>query len=592
VQTQTSIAGDLSAAGILEAVERICLDPAFARATRLCRFLRHAVTRTLAGEPDSLKESLLGREVFDRGPEFDPKADPIVRIDARRLRRKLAEYYEGGGAGDAIRVSFHTGAYVPTFQRSSGAVQTASSELVLAVLPFRNLSMSVETEFFSEGLSEALLNAAAREPNTRVIARNSSFQWGEAGLDPATLRAKFAVQKIIKGSVQTHESECRIVVQLIDTRDSAVGWSREFRGDFGRWFDLQEEVCGETLQALRGRSAERRRVVQGSGDRTAYQLFLRGRHEMAKGNPERYGEVLRLFGEAVQRDPGLAPAWAGLAHVYAVLGLTLGHSPAETTSKAREYAGKALALNPDEPEARVTLGLLQLFLNFDFSGALQTFTHVLEIHGEHIGARTNRALYCLAAQGDLEEAEAEVRGILEVDPLNMPAHVALGQVLYFQRRFDEALEAFESVGEFFPEFAVARFYAMLVLLAKRDWVRALEAFEVQASLIPYPCIHEWAGAIRAFAGGDRASALRIIDRMEPEASRDPRAASVFVDACVRVGESDRAIAGLERMLQTRHFRLLHLRVDPAYDSLRGDSRFETLVRKAMAGYGDPAEASV
>ncbi len=576
-------------------MERISQDPAFARAERLRRFLRHAVARTLAGEADSLKESLLGREVFDRGASFDPKADPIVRIDARRLRRKLAEYYAGPGSGEAVRILFHAGTYVPTFQRSfegrePGSPSDWTSELVVAVMPFRNLSLSVETEFFSEGLSEALLNAAAREPNFRVIARNSAFQWAEEMLDPAILRSRYAVRRIVTGSVQTHESECKIVARLIDTRDAAVCWSREFRGDFGGWFDLQEAVCRETLHALRGRPAvlreklpARLRVSAAGRDRTAYQLFLRGRHEMAKGNPERYGEVVRLLGEAVERDPDLAPAWAGLAHVHVVLGLTLGRSPLEMTRKAREYAGRALALNPDEPDARVTAGLLQLFGDFDFTGALQAFTQVLDVHGEHVGARINRALYCLAARGDLEEAEGEVQGILEIDPLNMQAHVALGQILYFEHRFDEAVESFESVGKFSPEFAVARFYAMLALLAKRDWIRALEAFDLQASLIPYPCIHEWAEAIRAFAGGDRALALGIVDRMEAESLDDPRAASVFVDACARIGDVDRAIAGLERMFDTRHFRLLHIRVDPTYDSLHGDSRFEKLARKVMAG---------
>ncbi|HWE53687.1 MAG TPA: hypothetical protein VG273_28110 [Bryobacteraceae bacterium] len=563
----TTVTSHPSAAEVVEAVERICGDPAFARAARLCRFLRHAVNRTLAGEADSLKESLLGREVFDRGPHFDPKADPIVRIDARRLRRKLADYYGAAGASDRIRISFHTGAYVPSFERTSGAPEAASGELVVAVLPFRNLSMSVETEFFSEGLTEALLNAAAREPNTKVIARHSAFQWSEAGLDPEALRSRFGVQKIAGGTVQTTETECRIAVHLIDTCDSSVVWSKEFRGNFGRWFDLQELVCAQTVEALRDKPAEPSRKQAGrriapAGDRAAYQLYLRGRHELAKGNPENYGEVLRLFAEAVARDPHLAPAWAGLAQVHGTLGLVLGHSPSEMVAKAHEYAGRALALNPREPDARVTLGLLQLFGNFDFSGALQAFTDVLDDHGEHVGARINRALYCLAGRGDLEEAEAEVRGVLEIDPLNMLAQVVLGQVLYFQHRFDEALESFQSVGEFAPEFGTARFYAMLVLLAGRDWAAGLEAFDVQARLIPYPCIHEWAQAIRALAAGDRLEALRIVDRMEPEALNDPRAISVFVDACARLDEADRAIMGLDRMFETRHFRLLHIRVDP------------------------------
>jgi TolB-like protein/Tfp pilus assembly protein PilF len=569
---------------ILDAVERISRDPAFARADRLRRFLRHAVARTLAGEADSLKEILLGREVFDRGPDFDPKADPIVRIDARRLRRKLSEYYEGAGSGDAIRILFNIGTYVPAFRRAAEA-QPASKDLVVAVLPFRNLSVSLETEFFSEGLSETLLNAVAREANTRVIARNSAFQWGDESLDPATLRSKFAIQKIVKGNVQTFEEDCRIISQVIDTEHSTVGWSKEFRGDFKSWFDLQEEVCRYTLQALRGNPVERRRTAPVKADRTAYQLFLRARHEMAAGNPQRYGEGLKLFAAAVEHDSQLAPAWAGLAHVHAALALA-GHSPMEMMQKAREYSLKALALNPDEPDGLVTLGLLRLFGEFNFTAALQAFTRVLDLYGEHVGARINRGLYCLAAKGDLEEAEAELRSIIEIDPLNIQAHVALGQILYFDHRFDEAIESFESVSRFSPEYAVAHFYTMLALLAKGDFVRALEAFEVQARLIPYPCIHEWAEAIRALVAGNQAAAIAIIDKMEAESAGNPLAASVIVDACVRAGEADRAIAWLELMFQARHFRLLHIQVDPAYDSLRGNARFQALARKVVAGPTD------
>ncbi len=266
---------------VLEQLDRIVSHSLFARADRLRRFLHHIVERTLDGQTDTLKESLLGQEVFDRGSRFDPKADPIVRIDARRLRQRLAQYYEGPGAADAVRISVDPGSYVPRFTGPAPA-----KERTIAVLPFRT---SAANESLAQELNEAVSEELAQTSGVRLMARHTVLQWA-ASNQPQT---RFGVDVVLRGDVRAEADQLHVSVTTADAAGRET-WSRGFRGSAADWFTVQEEIRKTVAQALAGDPMPKR-PRRAPVNRSAHQLFLRGKHELSKassGIPTRRGTPL------------------------------------------------------------------------------------------------------------------------------------------------------------------------------------------------------------------------------------------------------------------------------------------------------------
>src|SRR5262245_9416455 len=163
-----------SAEEIRQHVEKIVTSPPFLRSERMRRFLRFTADEVVAGRGGQLKEYVVGTQVFDRGPGFDPKSDSIVRVEARRLREKLKAYYEADGRNDPVSIDFDPGSYTPVFRKRSGPDHRPAPERAsLAVLPLANLSPEPDSEYFSDGLTEEIINSLAQGNGLRVVARTS-----------------------------------------------------------------------------------------------------------------------------------------------------------------------------------------------------------------------------------------------------------------------------------------------------------------------------------------------------------------------------------------------------------------------------------
>jgi serine/threonine-protein kinase len=227
----------------------------------LSRFLRFVVERSVEGRPSEIKEYVIGVEVFDRGTSFDPRLDTVVRVEARRLRSKLREYYETEGRPDAVRIDVPKGSYVPVFQNQrlgaapSRAVSvpagTSPNSVGVAVLPFVNLARDEENEFFSDGLTEELINALAAVPGLRVTSRTSVFAFKKKLADIREIGERLRVQMIVEGSVRKTAERLRITVQLINVSDDSHVWSDSYDREMKDIFELQNEITQAILRALR-----------------------------------------------------------------------------------------------------------------------------------------------------------------------------------------------------------------------------------------------------------------------------------------------------------------------------------------------------
>ena len=185
----------------------------------MARFLRLTVERALAGRAGELKEYLIGVEVFDRKASYDPRVDPIVRVEARRLRSKVKAYYEGDGKDDAVLIEFLSGSYAPHLTvRAAGAPERQTAEgITVAVLPFADLGLKPQNQYFSDGLTEELIHALTKVPRLRVVAWNTAAQLRDRQDDVRALRDQLQVDAVLTGSVRIAGASLRVRAQLIDT---------------------------------------------------------------------------------------------------------------------------------------------------------------------------------------------------------------------------------------------------------------------------------------------------------------------------------------------------------------------------------------
>lgn len=266
------------------ALDRVLAAPEFLNATRLSRFLRYAVEKTLAGGGSELKEYLLGVEVFDRGQDFDPRMDPIVRVEAGRLRSKLQEYYEGGGQGDSVRIVFRKGSYAPTFEATPAAVLPAGAQrlkwlaaagimvigVVAAVLLLMRSQTSAGAEVvtiaaipssdsgnaeFADGLAEAVSMELSKNPGVRVVAwpvvAEYRTRMGPAEIAPGRIAKDLGVEAVLEVSVRQDQDQRRIAALLINPERGWKEWAGEYERGTRDPFAVQRELARAIAEEVR-----------------------------------------------------------------------------------------------------------------------------------------------------------------------------------------------------------------------------------------------------------------------------------------------------------------------------------------------------
>jgi serine/threonine-protein kinase len=248
------------ATAVYEQLARIVNSPKFVSSARLCRFLTHIVNRTIQGDLDGLKEFSIAVEVFDRSSKYDPNIDAIVRVEARRLRAKLKEYYEGPGRNDPVLIGLRPGSYVPTFrwldtesrnrrEEIGTAIQPGGASV--AVLPFVNVSPDPELDYFCDGITEEIINSLTRVAGLKVIARSSAFQLKGMSLDVREVGRRLDADLVIEGSVRKAGDQLRITVHAIHAESRHDLWSEIFRCELKDVFAIQEEVAQSIVGLLR-----------------------------------------------------------------------------------------------------------------------------------------------------------------------------------------------------------------------------------------------------------------------------------------------------------------------------------------------------
>lgn len=427
---------------------KILDHPDFEATDRLKRFLSFVVEEALAGRSHLIKGRRIAREVFGRGEDFDATRDPIVRIEAGRLRRRLEHYYFVAGGHDAITIDIPKGRYVPRFklqtgvdaEQRRGATELASPPLpeegpTIAILPFRDLTADPEHTFFLSGLMEELVNEVNYYENVVAVA----FQPTPAGADVSPPSGKIEARFVLGGSVRRGASELKIAAQLTDTETVRQVWGESYRVrlDAAGLIDTQEELARDVMAAIADEyGVIAKRMTRESRQKPpaelgTYEALLRYHHYMLMMSPEAGERALLALRHATEVEPDYGPTWAALANHHAhayVFDLPGFDAPLET---ALEHALRGAMLAPESQLARTILAYVLLLRGDRDEFAAEAETALaLNPHSPNFSGTVG---YLLACSGDYERGSALLRKAIAQNPCH-PSWFHHGLfIVHFQR---------------------------------------------------------------------------------------------------------------------------------------------------------------
>jgi len=457
----------------------------------------------------------------------------------------------------------------------------AAARRSLAVLPFADLSPEQDQEYFASGLAAELIAALTKIEGLRVIARSSAFSARAAGDDIQEIGHRLGVDTVLEGSVRKAGDRLRITVQLIDAAEGLHLWSERYDKGMGDIFAIQDEITGAVVQHFEdGLPAAPPAVLTRpqTEDIEAYHLYLRGRHFWARRTATALRDSIRSFEQAIERDPGYALAWAGIADSYNLLGFYSVLSPEEAFPKAKEAADKALAIDDTLAEGHLSLAFARVLFDWDWQGAERAFERTFELNPGYATAHHWFAEY-LAFQGRHEEAIEQARTALALDPLSLIINVLMGWVLYYARRYDEAIVKLNQTLELDPDFAPAEFWLGLAYEQQGRFDEAIAAFErAVESSGRSPMMLAALG--RVFADQGRSErAQELLEELEKAA--EETFVPCYYIAAIHSGSEKReqTLEWLEKACASRESWMAFLNIDPIWDRYRSEPRFQAMVRK-------------
>ena len=447
----------------------------------------------------------------------------------------------------------------------------------IAVLPFENASGDANLDYLSDGLSESLIDRLSGLPQLKVVARNSSFKYRGQTIDLQDAASKLGVEAIVLGKIAQRGDDLTIRVELIDARDNKHLWGEQFNRKAADAFAVQREIAQTVSEKLRLKlsgAQERQYAKQDTVNPQAYELLLRGRFIARQVGTENQKKAIEYYEQAIAVDPNYAAAYAKLSIGYGALAANSVGDPKEFIPKARAAARKALELDENLPESHLALANLYR-TDWDWSAAEAEYKRAIELNPNLSDAHFRYSDY-LGVLGRHEQAIEEVKRGRELDPLSLSANLRIGWALFLARRYDESIvetkKAFELNQKPVPANESGYLYA-----AKGMHREAIAAYRESIRLgDTSPGTQIYLGAAYTNAG-EREKAQAILKQLETsEEYVSPGELAILYGA---LGEREKAFASLEKAYAAHDLQLQFLKVDPAFDSLRDDARFQDLQRR-------------
>ena len=511
---------------------------------------------------------------LEKPPEVGAPGIASLPAKARRPWRSRAGL---GIAAVALLASLAAAGWFYRFAARGG--ETIDS---LAVLPFVNANADPNAEYLSDGITESLINSLSQLPNLKVMSRDSAFRYKGKETDPQTVGRELGVRAIFKGRVTQRGDTLNISAELINARDSSHIWGQQYERKLADMVALREEIAREMASALRMRltGAEEKRLTKSyTANPEAYQDYLKGRYWWNKSTAEGFNKGIEYFQQAIAKDPTYALAYSGLADCYSSLA-DFGLVPLkESYLRAKDAALKALELDDTLAEAHSSLALIKSSYDWDWSGADKEIRRAIELNPSYTDAHRLHA-EVLWQTGRLDEAIAETKITLELDPLSLDTNNDLGVEFFLARQYDQAIEQEGKVLELDPNYIVAYYFRGVAYLKKSMYKEGMGEFEKGVAISPVDTLALTGLGYGYAVTGRRPEAQRVLDKLT-ELSKQKYVSAVW-RAKIYAGlrEKDKAFEWLEKAYEDRSIVSVgYIKTNPMFDPLRSDPRFADLLRR-------------
>ena len=436
----------------------------------------------------------------------------------------------------------------------------------IAVLPFDNLSAPAFDDAFSDGLTDEIAASVSHLNGVRVAGRRSAYVFKGKHDDLREIGSRLNVEAVVEGSVQRAADRTHVTVELNRTRDGFTIWSQTYDGTTADWMQIESQIASSIAGALARKFSPK--GSPGARDPEAHALYLEARYLWNQRNFPAELKSVDMMQQAIARDPNYALAWAGLADSLIAIGDVEEVDPAAYLPRARDAALKALQLDPALAEPHAALGMVACHYDYDWPTAEREYKKAFELNPSYASAHQYYALG-LMAHGRFAEAEAQLDTARRLDPLALIVDVDLALLRKFQRDYDGVIAVSKDILRRDPNYHLG--YSMLTtgyMCEHRwdDW-RAADAKYPQAEFQ------------RAAVNGNRDEIERVMRKMMGEAKAGTRRPYEVAYFAIMTGDRALALEWLEKAYQHHDYWMLFINVDPGYDPIRSDPRFQAIIHR-------------
>ncbi|HZV87505.1 MAG TPA: winged helix-turn-helix domain-containing protein [Candidatus Binatus sp.] len=501
---------------------------------------------------------------------------PIIASLPARARRYWRSRAALGIAAVTVLASLAAAGWFYEFAARGEAIDS------LAVLPFVNANGDPNTEYLSDGITESLINSLSQLPNLKVMSRDSAFRFKGKEADPQTVGRELNVRAIFKGKVTQRGDTLNISAELINARDGSHIWGQQYDRKLADMVTLREEIAREMASALRVHltGAEEKRLTKSyTANPEAYQDYLKGRYWWNKTTVGGFDKGIEYFQQAVAKDPTYALAYSGLADCYSSLA-DFGVVPAkEGYLRAKDAALKAVELDDALAEAHGSLALIKSSYDWDWSGADREIRRAIELNPSYADAHRLHA-EVLWQTGRLNEAIAETKRILELDPISLGNNVDLGVEYFLARQYDQVISQERKVLELDPNYIEAYYFRGISYLKKSMLEEGKADLEKGLAIAPASEVALTGVGYGYAVTGRRAEAHRVLDKLNELSKRQYVSPIWRVKIYAGLEEKDKAFEWLEKAYEDHSIVSVgYIKTNPMFDPLRSDPRFADLLRR-------------
>jgi serine/threonine-protein kinase len=518
-----------------------------------------------------------------------------TRMDHPTMDRMLSPLGKRASGGDSSRrvwlgfaVFLALGAALAWWQLGGGSGErpaAGSGRPSIAVLPLQDLSPQPEQEFFADGMTDELITNLAKIRGLRVISRTSVMQYKGASTPLSEIAAALKVAYVLEGSVAREGERVRINAKLIDPATEQNLWAESYDRSLADILDLQREVARSIAAEVRVQLTPAERVRLSASQTVnarAYENYLRGRYLGNRRTKEALEQALEYYQAVVANDPDSGLGYSGLADIY-TLQAVLGMAPPEDVwPRAKAAAVRALELDDSLAEAHSAKGLIDSFNDWNWADAEKEFQKSIELNPGDATARQRYAVM-LSRLGRHREAIAEMEQARELDPLSMTINNAVAVCYYMARRYDDAIRQLENNRSLSPTYYRTYWNLGRCYLQKKQHQQALAAFQKARELSENNSFLIAALAHAYAAAGQNQQAWQLLSELLDISKKEYVSSMSIALVHIGLGENQAALTWLEKALGEQAGLLVWLKVDPEFDPLRSDARFQKILARVGLG---------